>query len=134
MCLIGRDRVPPLSVGVGMINAAASHISIQLGLGASSATYSVACASSAVAIGEALPKIRSGEATLMVVGGSEAPLSYGVVRAWEAMRILALGDEASSVRACRPFRSARQGLVLGEGSAAMVGLDWDRRVRRGAGS
>ena len=128
----GRERVPPLSVVLGMNNAAASHISIQLGLGASCATYSVACASSAVAIGEALSKIRSGEATLMVVGGSEAPLSYGVVRAWEAMRVLALGDEASAPRACRPFNSDRQGLVLGEGGGAMILEDWDRAVERGA--
>jgi 3-oxoacyl-[acyl-carrier-protein] synthase II len=128
----GRERVPPLSVVLGMSNAAASHISIQLGLGASCATYSVACASSAVAIGEALSKFRSGEVTLMVVGGYEAPLSYGVVRAWEAMRILALGDEASAVRACRPFSSDRQGLVLGEGAGAMILEDWDHAVRRGA--
>jgi len=128
----GRERVPPLSVVLGMSNAAASHISIQLGLGASCATYSVACASSAVAIGEVLQKIRSGEATLMVVGGSEAPLSYGVVRAWEAMRILALGDEASASRACRPFSSDRQGLVLGEGAGAMILEDWDHAVGRGA--
>src|SRR5207248_7779129 len=65
-------------------------------------------------------------------GGSEAPLSYGVVRAWEAMRILALGDEASAARACRPFSSDRQGLVLGEGAGAMILEDWDHAVRRGA--
>ncbi len=128
----GRERVPPLSVVLGMSNAAASHISIQLGLGASSATYSVACASSAVAIGEVLPKLRSGEVSLMVVGGSEAPLSYGVVRAWEAMRILALGDEASAPGACRPFSVDRKGLVLGEGAGAMILEDWDHAVRRGA--
>src|SRR5258706_2279413 len=128
----GRDRVPPPSVVLGMSNAAASHISIQLGLGASSATYTVACASSAVAIGEALPQIRSRGSALTVVGGSEAPLSYGVVRAWEAMRILALGDEASAVRACRPFSSDRQGLGLGEGAGAMIPEDWDHAGRRGA--
>ena len=128
----GRDRVPPLSVVLGMSNAAASHISIQLGLGASSTTYTVACASSAIAIGEVLSKLRSGEATLMVVGGSEAPLSYGIVRAWEAMRVLAGGDETSAARACRPFNSDRQGLVLGEGAGAMVLEDWDHAVRRGA--
>jgi 3-oxoacyl-[acyl-carrier-protein] synthase II len=128
----GRERVSPLSVVLGMSNAAASHISIQLGLGASSATYSVACASSAVAIAEVLSKLRSGEASLMVVGGSEAPLSYGVVRAWEAMRILALGDETTAARACRPFSSDRQGLVLGEGAGAMILEDWDHAVRRGA--
>ena len=128
----GRERVPPLSVVLAMNNAAASHISIQLGLGASCATYSVACASSAVAIGEALSKIRSGEATLMVVGGSDAPLSYGVVRAWEAMRVLAGGDETTAVRACRPFNSDRQGLVLGEGAGAMILEDWDLAVQRRA--
>ena len=128
----GRERVPPLSVVLGMNNAAASHISIQLGLGASCATYSVTCASSAFAIGEALSKIRSGEATLMVVGGSEAPLSYGVVRAWEAMRVLAGGDETTAPRACRPFNSDRQGLVLGEGAGAMILEDWELAVRRGA--
>src|SRR5258706_13756631 len=129
----GRERVPPLSVVLGMSNAAASHISIQLGLGASSPTYSVACASSAVAIGEALSKLRSGEATLMVVGGSEAPLSYGVVRAWEAMRILALADEASAPRACRPFSSDREGLGLVEGAGAMILEGWDHAGWRGAG-
>jgi 3-oxoacyl-[acyl-carrier-protein] synthase II len=128
----GRERVSPLSVVLGMSNAAASHISIQLGLGASCATYSVACASSAVAIAEALPKIRWGEATVMVVGGSEAPLSYAVVRAWEAMRVLAGGDERTAVRACRPFNSDRQGLVLGEGAGAMVLEEWDHAVQRGA--
>lgn len=128
----GRERVAPLSVVLAMNNAAASHVSIQLGLGACCATYSVACASSAVAIGEALAKIRSGEATLMVVGGSEAPLSYGVVRAWEAMRVLAGGDETTAARACRPFNSDRQGLVLGEGAGAMILEDWDRAVQRGA--
>src|SRR5258708_12632759 len=90
----GRERVPPLSVVLGMSNAAASHISIQLGLGASSATYSVACASSAVAIGEVLQKIRSGEATLMVVGGARAPPSYRGLRAWEALRLLPPGATA----------------------------------------
>src|SRR5258708_2295706 len=68
----GRERVPPLSVVLGMSNAAASHISIQLGLGASSATYSVACASSAVAVGGVLPKIRTGGGTLRGVGGARA--------------------------------------------------------------
>jgi len=128
----GRERVSPLSVVLGMNNAAASHISIQLGLGACCTTYSVACASSTIAIGEALAKIRSGEATLMVVGGSEAPLSYAVVRAWEAMRVLAGGDKNTAVRACRPFNSDRQGLVLGEGAGAMVLEEWDQAVRRGA--
>jgi 3-oxoacyl-[acyl-carrier-protein] synthase II len=128
----GRDRVSPLSVVLGMNNAAASHIAIQLGLGAACTTYSVACASSAIAVGEALRRIRSGEASLIVAGGSDAPLSYAVLRAWKAMQVLAGGDESTAYRACRPFNSDRAGLVLGEGAGAMVLEDWDHAVQRGA--
>jgi 3-oxoacyl-[acyl-carrier-protein] synthase II len=128
----GRERVPPLSVVLGMNNAAAAHISIQLGLGNSCLTYTVACASAAAAIGEAYRRIREGQATLMLTGGSDAPLCYGVVRAWESLRILAPGDENNSANACRPFSIDRSGLVLGEGAAALVLEEWQHAVARKA--
>jgi len=128
----GRERVSPMSVVLGMNNAAAAHISIQLGLGNSSLTYSVACASAASAIGEAFRQIRDGRAEVMVAGGSDATLAYAVVRAWEALKVLAPGDEASAPGACRPFHPDRAGLVLGEGAAALVLEDWDHAVGRGA--
>lgn len=130
--LNGRERVSPLSVVLGMNNAASSHIAIRLGLGDLCYTYSVACASSAIAVGEAFRRIRDGQATLMVAGGSEAPLSYAVIRAWEALRVLAPGDEHTAFRACRPFAEDRAGLVLGEGAGAMILEDWDTAVARGA--
>lgn len=68
----------------------------------------------------------------MLCGGSDVPQSYGVMRAWEAMRVLAPGDEHSSSMACRPFSSERRGLVLGEGAAALVLEDWDHALARGA--
>lgn len=129
----GRERVAPLSVVLGMNNAASAHIAIQLGLGNSCLSYTVACASAAAAIGEAYRRIRDGEATLMLAGGSDAPLCYGVVRAWEALRVLAPGhDEHSAARACRPFSADRAGLVLAEGAAALVLEDWRHAVARGA--
>ena len=128
----GRERVPPMSVVLGMNNAAAGHISIQLGLGNSALTYSVACASAATAIGEAFRQIRNGRATLMVAGGSDATLAYAVVRAWEALKVLAPGDSLTAPQACRPFHSDRAGLVLGEGAAALVLEDWDHAVARNA--
>lgn len=126
-----RDRLSPLSVVLGMNNAANAHISIQLGLGGVSISHTVACASSSMAIGEAFRRVRSGEAPVMLVGGSDTPQAYGVARAWEALRVLAGGDEASAVRACRPFSSQRGGLVLGEGAAALVLEDWQHAVARG---
>lgn len=130
--MLGRERVSPLSVVLGMNNAAASHISIQRKLPGPCHTYTIACASAAVAIGEAFHRIRRGESDLMITGGSDCPLGYGVVRAWEALRVVAPGDEASSYRACRPFSADRTGLVLGEGAAALILEDWDHAQARGA--
>ena len=128
----GRDRLPPLTVVLGMNNAANAHISIQLGLGGVSMSHTVACASSAVAIGEAFRRVRSGEAPVMLTGGSDVPQAYGVARAWEAMRVMAPGDADTAAFACRPFAADRRGLVLGEGGAALVLEDWDHAVARGA--
>ncbi len=128
----GRERVSPLSVILGMNNAANAHISIQLGLGGVSMSHTVACASSAIAIGEAFRRVRSGEAPIMLTGGSDVPQAYGVARAWEALRVMASGDESTSPTACRPFSADRTGLVLGEGGAALVLEDWDHAVARGA--
>ena len=128
----GKRLMSPLTVALAMNNAAASNIAIALGLGGACLTYSVACASSAVAIGEAFRRIQSGEARLMVAGGSEAPLALSIMLAWEAMRVVAKGDEETAAHACRPFQEGRTGLVLGEGGAAMVLEDWDHAVARGA--
>lgn len=128
----GQRSATPLSVVLAMNNAAAGHIAIKLGLAASCLTYSVACASATVAIGEAFHAIRDGRASLMVAGGSEAPLTYGVLRAWEAMRILAPGDRQTAPAACRPFSADRKGLVLGEGGGAMVIEERDHAIARGA--
>lgn len=128
----GRERVSPMSVVLGMNNAASAHIAIQLGLGNSCLSYTVACTSAAAAIGEAYRRIRDGEADRMLAGGSDAPLAYGVVRAWEALRVLAPGDEETSPSACRPFHTGRGGLVLGEGAAALMLEEWDSAVARGA--
>jgi 3-oxoacyl-[acyl-carrier-protein] synthase II len=127
-----KERISPLSVVLAMNNSAASHIAMQLGLGGPCNTSTVACASSAVAIGEAFRRIRDGAVNLMLVGGSEAPLSYGVIRAWQAMRVLSDGDATTAYRACRPFSQDRGGLILAEGAAALVIEDWEHASARGA--
>ena len=130
--LRGKQRVSPLSVPMAMSNAAASHIAMALGLGGACLTYSVACASSTVSIGEAFRRIQRGESSLIVAGGSESPLAFTIMRAWEAMRVVATGDAQTAYRACRPFQKGRKGLVLGEGAAALVLEDWAHAQQRGA--
>jgi len=128
----GRDRLPPLTVVQAMSNACAAHLAISLGLGGVCSTYAVACSSAAIAIGEAMRRVRSGASPVMLAGGSDAPLAFGVIRAWLALQVLAPGDERTAAGACRPFQSARAGLVLAEGAAALVLEDWERAERRGA--
>jgi len=126
------DRIKPYTVLGAMTNAAASWIGIEYALSGPNLTYSTACSSSAVALGEAARRIRSGEVDVMLAGGAEAPLVPGVLRAWEAMRTLAMADPDDPSASCRPFARTRSGLVLGEGAAFVVLEDWQHAIGRGA--
>lgn len=115
-----RGRVPPLTVVSAMANAPAAHISIHHAIRGPVITYSVACASSSVAIGEAYRAIRDGYLDIAIAGGAEAMTTPGMVEAWAAMRVLAKPDAEFPERSCRPFSKGRSGLVLGEGSAVLI--------------
>ena len=116
----GKDRLPPYTVIRAMNNAATAHISIDFALRGASLTYSTACSSSAIAIGEACRAIRHGYIDLAVAGGAESLLTLGTIRAWEALRTLATEDPADPGASCRPFSRDRTGLVLGEGAGIVI--------------
>ena len=126
------DRVQPFNVVAGMSNAPAAWIAIEHALAGPSLTYSTACSSSAVAIGEAARRIQCGDVDVMIAGGAEAPLVAGVMRAWDAMRTLAVPDPVDVSASCRPFAKTRTGLVIGEGAAFVVLEQWDHANARGA--
>ncbi|HEX7454899.1 MAG TPA: beta-ketoacyl-[acyl-carrier-protein] synthase family protein [Gallionella sp.] len=125
-------RVKPLSVLLNMNNAAASHLSIKYHLQGPNITYSTACSSSAIALGEAYRQIKHGYADVMLAGGSEAMLTLGAMKAWEALRTLAQEDPSDPGASCKPFSKNRSGLVLGEGAAVLVLEDAERALQRGA--
>jgi 3-oxoacyl-[acyl-carrier-protein] synthase II len=129
--LKGRSRVSPLSVILGMCSAAASHIALKLRLGGDCLTYSIACASSAVAIGEAFRRIQTGQAEMMVAGGGEAMMPYGLLKAWDSMQVMAPAGQ-NPEGSCRPFHADRQGLVIAEGAASLVLEDYEHAKKRGA--
>ena len=101
----GSDRVKPYSVLMAMNNAAASWIGIEYGLRGPNLTYSTACSSSAVAIGEAARRIATGEADVMLAGGSEAPLIFGTLIAWDALNTLATPDPPIPAPRASPSRA-----------------------------
>jgi nodulation protein E len=119
------NRMHPLSILRAMANAGASHISMEFGLQGPAYTVSSACSSSNHAIGQAFWMVRSGQVDVAITGGSEAPFCFGLLKAWEAMRVVAQDT-------CRPFSKGRQGLILGEGSAMLVLEPLDAAAARGA--
>lgn len=123
--LEGKKRVHPFIVPRLMSNAGASHISIRHGLRGPSWTVSTACSSANHAIGQAYQAIRDGRADVMFTGGAEAPLVFGVLKAWEGLRVM-------SREACRPFSKTRSGMVQGEGAAVLVLEEMEAARARGA--
>ncbi|HXY61886.1 MAG TPA: beta-ketoacyl-[acyl-carrier-protein] synthase family protein [Nitrospirota bacterium] len=124
-------RLNPRTVLMVMNNAAASAISIEYGLKGPCLTFSTACSSSAVSIGEAFRLIKHGYADVMLAGGSESLLTYGIMMSWESIGTLAVEAEEPST-SCRPFSKDRTGFVLGEGAAVLVLESMDLAMMRGA--
>jgi nodulation protein E len=122
---LGHNRVHPLTIPKTMANAGASHISMEFGITGPSYTISTACSSAAHAIGQAYWMIRGGSTDLAITGGSEAPFSFGILKAWEAMRVV-------SPETCRPFSRDRRGMILGEGAAMFVLEPLEAARARGA--
>jgi 3-oxoacyl-[acyl-carrier-protein] synthase II/nodulation protein E len=120
-----QGRVHPFTIPRVMASSGASQISILFGITGPVLNFSTACASSAHAIGHAFHMVRSGMVEAAIAGGHEAPLTYGFLKAWEAMRVV-------SPTSCKPFSSLRDGMTLGEGAAALVLEEREHALSRGA--
>ena len=127
----GQTRLPPTMIAWSMYNAAASAVATRFGAKGPAYAPVSACASSAHAIGQAWQTIRAGGADVVLAGGADAPLTYGILRAWESMRVLAIDNDHPEA-ACRPFSADRKGLVLSEGAAVLVLESWEHAIGRGA--
>lgn len=121
-------RLKPSTVPLVMANAPAAHISMQLGLRGPTLTFSVACASSAIALGEAARAIRHGYIDCVLAGGAESMMNDCTVAAWERLGALAKEHPDGPEASCRPFALDRTGFVLGEGAAMLI-LESEERVQ-----
>jgi nodulation protein E len=120
-----QKRYPPTTIPRAMSNAVSSHVSMEFGLTGATFTTSTACSSANHAIGQAFWLIRQGTLDAAIAGGSEAPICYGNLRAWETMRVV-------STDTCRPFSKDRTGMILGEGGAMFVLENLESAQARGA--
>jgi len=121
----GAKRLHPFVIPKLMISAAASHITMEHGITGPSFTVASACASANHAAGIAFQMVRSGAVDVAVTGGTEATITFGTMKGWDALRVMAPD-------ACRPFCRDRKGMVLGEGAAVAVIETLERAQSRGA--
>jgi nodulation protein E len=121
----GATRLHPLTIPRAMISAAASQVSLYCGIKGPAYAVASACASATHAIGQAFHMVRSGGVTCAICGGTEASITFGALKGWEAMRIMAPD-------ACRPFSMNRKGMVIAEGAAVVVLETLEHARGRGA--
>jgi 3-oxoacyl-[acyl-carrier-protein] synthase II len=126
-----RQVAPNLALAV-FGGAAPANLGIALDVRGPILSTANSCASGAVAIGEAIGAIRAGEIDAAIAGGVEIPLSPLAFGAFDIIRALSGGSNEDPSVACRPFDSARDGFVMGEGAALLV-IESEEVVRaRGA--
>jgi len=126
----GPKKVSPFFVPMMIANMASGMVAIRFGIRGPNACVVTACASANHSIGEAMRKIQSGEADVMITGGSEAALTPLGYSGFCAMRAMSQNEDPDS--ACRPFDKNRDGFVMGEGAGILVLEEYEHAVKRGA--
>jgi 3-oxoacyl-[acyl-carrier-protein] synthase II len=128
----GPDRVSPFTIPNMIPNAAAGQIAMDLGIRGPNFCPVTACAASNHAIGQAWQSIRMGEAEAMVVGGTESGITELTVAGFSQMAALSTRYNERPEEASRPFDADRDGLVMGEGAAALILEERTAALARGA--
>jgi nodulation protein E len=123
--ILNKRATNPLTLLRIIGSSAAAHVGIEYGIkGPTFATCS-ACSTATHAIGIGLDYIRHGLVDVALTGASEAVLTYGSLRVWQAMRVL-------SPDGLFPFSKKRNGTVLGEGAGVLVLEELEHARKRGA--
>ena len=123
----GLTRLPPTLIPASMYNAATSAVAAHVGARGPAFSIVSACASSAHAIGQGMDWIRTGRADMVICGGSDAPLTIGIIRAWESMRVLAIDNE-------HPEKPAALSMRIEKGSSCRKDpqfSSWNPKTRHG---
>lgn len=128
----GPRRASPFLVPSFLANLASGQVSIRHGLKGPIGAPVTACAASLQAIGDAVRYLRSGEADVMVAGGSEACLDRVSLAGFCAARAMSTRRNEDPAHASRPFDKDRDGFIMGEGAGVLV-LETESHARaRGA--
>jgi len=127
----GPRRISPFFIPAAIVNLAAGHVSIRFGAKGPNEATCTACTSSAHSIGDAYKIILRGDADVMIAGGTEAAVTPMSVGGFGAMRALSTRNDAPE-KSSRPWDSARDGFVIGEGAGILILEEFEIAQRRGA--
>ncbi|WP_156755470.1 beta-ketoacyl-[acyl-carrier-protein] synthase family protein [Actinokineospora pegani] len=127
----GLRKVSPLTVPMLMPNGPAAHVGIELRARAGVHSPASACASGAEGLANAWQMIQNGRADVVVAGGAEACIHPITVAGFCQSRTLSTRNDDPAA-ASRPFDTARDGFVLGEGAGVLVLERADHAAARGA--
>ncbi|MFB6344302.1 MAG: beta-ketoacyl synthase, partial [bacterium] len=108
----------------------ASELSIQINARGPSHLVSTGCTSSSDAFGHALMTLRNERASCVICGGVDTPITPGVIKGFEKMRVVASQSNGTPEKASRPFHPDRNGFVPGEGCWLTVLETKDHLERR----
>lgn len=128
----GARRLSPFTVPSFLVNLAAGQISIRHGFKGPLGAPVTACAASVQAIGDGARLIRSGEADVVLCGGSEACINRVALGGFAAARSLSTSFNERPAAASRPFDQARDGFVMGEDAGMLVLESLTHAQARGA--
>ncbi|WP_066520301.1 beta-ketoacyl-[acyl-carrier-protein] synthase family protein [Curtobacterium ammoniigenes] len=127
----GPRRVLPMTVPMLMANGPAAAIEMDFGARGGARTYLSACASSTESLAEAYRHVASGDADVVIAGGTEAALHPMPLASFAAMQALSRRNDSPQT-ASRPYDVTRDGFVLADGAAALILETREHAEARGA--
>jgi 3-oxoacyl-[acyl-carrier-protein] synthase II len=127
----GPRKISPFFIPAAIINLAAGHVSMRFGAKGPNEATATACTTSAHSVGDSFRIIQHGDADVMIAGGSEAAITPMGVGGFAAMRALSTRNDEPE-KASRPWDTARDGFVIGEGAGILILEELEHAKSRGA--